>query len=60
MSEPSFSVSGKPLKSTPQTVTNGEPFWPDLDLAELQGHARFRLIYPTTRRPWRCLPQWPR
>ncbi|EHY1914389.1 head completion protein, partial [Escherichia coli] len=35
MSEPSFSVSGKPLKSTPQTVTNGEPFWPDLDLAEL-------------------------
>lgn len=37
MSEPSFSVSGKPLKSTPQTVTNGEPFWPDLDLAELQG-----------------------
>lgn len=37
MSEPSFSVSGKPLKSTPQTVTNGEPFWPDLNLAELQG-----------------------
>ncbi|MEB7742595.1 head completion/stabilization protein [Escherichia coli] len=36
MNEPSFSISGKPLKSTPATVTNGEPFWPDLDLAELQ------------------------
>ncbi len=34
--EPSFSISGKPLKSTPATVTNGEPFWPDLELAELQ------------------------